>query len=123
GITTPANFTNGATTANSVLAGIAYRTEQDNVVIATIGDSTARGLNGTSGVAGGVVRAALKLSTQGRPISCINIGCSGTVPADYEANAERYLAALKPSIAVYRISSINEAVTTQAIADSHMAYF
>jgi hypothetical protein len=122
GVTTPANMTSGAANGNMVLAGVIYRCEGDAALtVACVGDSTVRGLNGTSGLTGGFVRATGSLSLAPRPMTCVNVGCSGALPATYEANAERYLATLKPAVAIYRGSSINEAITTQAIADSHMS--
>jgi lysophospholipase L1-like esterase len=121
GVTTPANMTSGAANGNQVLAGVIYRCEDGSLTVACVGDSTVRGLNGTSGLTGGFVRATGALSIAPRPITCVNVGCSGALPATYEANAERYLAILKPAAAIYRGSSINEAITTQAIADSHMS--
>jgi hypothetical protein len=86
GVGTPTAMTNGAATANQVLAGVIYWCEGGlPLTVACVGDSTVRGLNGSSGVAGGFVRAAGALSVASRPISCVNIGCSGATPIIYSS--------------------------------------
>jgi hypothetical protein len=131
GVTTPASFTQGASTGNSVLCGVMFRSESGVLTVAECGDSTTRGFIGSGanssntggGVAGSVMRALAAMTTPALPAVCANAGCAGAVPADYEANGERYLALLKPACATYQIASINRAVVSQAIADESMAYF
>lgn len=121
GVGTPTSFVQTATTNNMVLVGVAYRAEDGALSVAFLGDSTQRGQNGATALAGAGVRAVGSLSTAAKPVTCVNIGCAGAVPSDYEANGERVLLATGAKVAVYRVSSINEPVTTQAIADKHFA--
>lgn len=121
GVTTPANFTNGSAGNNMVLAGLAYYSEVGGACVAFIGDSTVRGVGSTSDLASGGVRAVGALSKPAMPYVAANMGCAGATPAVYEANAERYLAVMGATRAFYRVSSINQPVTTQAIADAHFA--
>jgi len=121
GVSTPLSFTNAVAGNNMVLAGVAYLSAKQAVCAAFVGDSTARGIGSTTGIASGGVRAVGLQNSIRFPFVAANCGSAGATPVVYEANAERYLATIGSKLAFYRVSSINQPVTSQAIADSHFA--
>jgi len=123
GVTTPASFTNSTAGTAQVITGFITLNPSGGACIASFGDSTVAGVGSASGAISAEGLAIYGLSGNTYAYSHMNCGIPGATPATYGAFARSTLASMGRYInhAIYRISSINDPLSSQAKLDSHWA--
>ena len=123
GVGTPASFTSTAVSANGLLAGIQVMSRKNACTVSFAGDSVQAGQGSTLGVASAGYLACASISKSVFPVVYSgDAATNGASPATYWQIFSNNVSVIKPKVAFYQVSSINEAVTTQAIQDKHYSY-
>ncbi|WP_445368812.1 hypothetical protein ACH5Y9_05340 [Methylomonas sp. BW4-1] len=122
GIANPASFTNASQSGNIVLRGISWLTDQDCLPVAIIGDSLVSGTNTANDMTPWGYLACKSISTPKLPVVPNILGIGGSWPHMYYPRSIAAMNANKPRIAIYQVTSVNEPVASQDIADKHFFY-
>lgn len=123
GVGSPASFLQTASTGNGLLAGIQVMSRKNACTVSFVGDSVQAGQSSSLGVASAGYLACAAVTKSTYPVVYSgDAATNGSSPAAYWQIFNANVSVIKPKVAFYQVSSINEAVTSQAIQDKHYAY-